>query len=461
MKKPKSMQHSTVSPGESGGEVQNKSVRHAAAAAQNRRQGGFAKQQTRAKRGRFSRGFILLLLGQAASLMGNYTLRFALSMYVLEQTGSAGVFGGLLALSVLPTILLTPFGGILADRVSRQRLMVALDTLSGLAVLAAGLALGRGLGLWAVGGLLVALSVLGAFESPTVQACVPQMLGQKQLMAGNAAVGQIQAVCSLVTPFLGSALYAAFGLGPVVFGAAGCFFVTAGLECFIRLKPPTPAPAGGVLAVLKKDFAAGARFLGREKPDILKLLLLAALINLFMAGVTTVGFPYLVRTALGLPAQYYGAAESLLGAGAIIGGALAGMAGQKLQNRRLADILAAAGGCLVLIGLVFLLPLGRLGQYAVLVGALFCCQTGCTVFSICALAAIQACTPQQLMGRVMACVYTLSLCAQPLGQLLYGALFDWFSAAAGWVLLPTGLAVCAAGLCCRRFLQKFLQRLPG
>ena len=184
--------------------------------------------------------------------------------------------------------------------------------------------------------------------------------------------------------------------------------------------------------------------------------------NLLMAGVTTVGFPYLVRTVLALPPLFYGAAESLLGAGAILGGVLAGRAGQKAQIRRLADILAAAGGCLVLIGLAFLLPLGRLARYGVLVGALFCCQTGCTVFSICALAAIQACTPQQLMGRVMACVYTLSLCAQPLGQLLYGALFDLdrFCAAAGWVLLPTGLVVLAAGAASRRFLQKFLQQLP-
>lgn len=414
------------------------------------------------KRKLFTRNFTLLLLGQAASLVGNYTLRFALSMYVLEKTGSAGVFGGLLAVSMLPTILLTPLGGILADRVNRQKLMVALDALSGLAVLAAGVLLGPGRELWVIGGLLVALSVLGAFESPTVQACVPQMLGGQNLMAGNAAVGQISAVSSLVTPFLGSALYAAVGLAPVVWGAAGCFFATAGLECFIRLKAPDARTAAGVWAALRQDFAAGAHFLGRERPDVLKLLGLAALMNLLMAGVTTVGFPYLVRTVLVLPPLFYGAAESLLGAGAILGGVLAGRAGQKAQSRRLADILAAAGGCLVLIGLAFLLPLGRLARYGVLVGALFCCQTGCTVFSICALAAIQACTPQQLMGRVMACVYTLSLCAQPLGQLLYGALFDLdrFCAAAGWVLLPTGLTVLAAGAASRRFLQKFLQQLP-
>ena len=78
----------------------------------------------------FTRNFTFLILGQISSLIGNYTLKFALSMYVLEQTGSASIFAGLLALAMLPTILLSPFGGILADRANRRNIMVALDTLS-------------------------------------------------------------------------------------------------------------------------------------------------------------------------------------------------------------------------------------------------------------------------------------------------------------------------------------------
>ena len=93
------------------------------------------------RRGMSRRSFTLLLLGQISSLTGNLTLKFALSMYVLERTGSASVFAGLLALSMLPTVLLSPLGGLLADRADRRKVMVALDLLSGLAVLCAGLAL--------------------------------------------------------------------------------------------------------------------------------------------------------------------------------------------------------------------------------------------------------------------------------------------------------------------------------
>ena len=92
----------------------------------------------------FSRNFTLLILGQVSSLIGNYTLKFALSMYVLEQTGSASIFATLLAAAMLPTILLSPFGGILADRINRRNIMVALDTLSGISVLIAGAALSPG-----------------------------------------------------------------------------------------------------------------------------------------------------------------------------------------------------------------------------------------------------------------------------------------------------------------------------
>lgn len=115
-----------------------------------------------------NRNFTLLILGQVSSLLGNLTLRFALSMYVLEQTGSASLFAGLLAASMLPTILLSPFGGILADRADRRAVMVGLDSLSGLAVLLAALALPHGPDLAVIAALMIVLSVLAAFESPTV-----------------------------------------------------------------------------------------------------------------------------------------------------------------------------------------------------------------------------------------------------------------------------------------------------
>ena len=76
------------------------------------------------------RDFLLLVAGQGISLFGNMMLRFAMSMWVLDETGSAASFASILAVSIVPTILLSPFGGVLADRVNRRTIMVALDALS-------------------------------------------------------------------------------------------------------------------------------------------------------------------------------------------------------------------------------------------------------------------------------------------------------------------------------------------
>ncbi len=402
----------------------------------------------------FTRNFTLLILGQVSSLTGNYTLKFALSMYVLEQTGSASIFAGMLSAALLPTVLLSPFGGILADRANRKHIMVALDALSGLSVLAAGLLLPLGRELWVIGALLVLLSVLAAFESPTVQACVPQMVSPQNLVQGNAVVSQVSAVTSLVTPFLGSLFYTAFGIGPVFAAAVVCFWLTALLECMIRLEYQKPPRTAGIGAIVREDLAVSAHFLRREQPDILKLLLLAALAGMFVSGTAVVGFPYLVRTVLGLSATYYGAAESAMGAAAILGSLCAGLLGKKLRVRDLSAIFLSFGLSLFPIGLSFLLPVGRMARYGVLLFFFCVCQLGVCIFSTYAITLIQQRTPEQLMGKVMSCVFTLSMCAQPVGQMVYGALFDCFSDSVYWVLIPTGMLICLIAVASRGFLKR-------
>ena len=402
----------------------------------------------------FTRNFTLLILGQVSSLTGNYTLKFALSMYVLEQTGSASIFAGMLSAALLPTVLLSPFGGILADRANRKHIMVALDALSGLSVLAVGLLLPLGRELWVIGALLVLLSVLAAFESPTVQACVPQMVSPQNLVQGNAVVSQVSAVTSLVTPFLGSLFYTAFGIGPVFAAAGVCFWLTALLECMIRLEYQKPPRTAGIGAIVREDLAVSAHFLRREQPDILKLLLLAALAGMFVSGTAVVGFPYLVRTVLGLSATYYGAAESAMGAAAILGSLCAGLLGKKLRVRDLSAIFLSFGLSLFPIGLSFLLPVGRMARYGVLLFFFCVCQLGVCIFSTYAITLIQQRTPEQLMGKVMSCVFTLSMCAQPVGQMVYGALFDCFSDSVYWVLIPTGMLICLIAVVSRGFLKR-------
>ncbi len=394
----------------------------------------------------FTKNFTLLVLGQVSSLFGNYIMRLALSMYVLELTGSAAVFAGLLSAATIPTILLSPVGGILADRADRRNIMVALDAMTGTAVLCAALLLSEQRALVVIGALLVLLSVLGAFETPTVQACIPSMLTGDNIIRGNAVVNQTASISYLTAPLLGGIFYSAFGIKPVMYASVLCFFVTAFLECFIRLDYRPAGFVGNALAVAKADFLDSVRFIGKERRDILRILLLAALSRFFVMGVTLVGLPFLVRTVLGLDARYYGAAESVLAVAVIAGSMAAGVLAGKIEKGGLSPMLAAVGLCIVPAGLAFLLPAGTGVRYAALVAAFCGMQIAISMFSIYAVSMIQQGTPEYMIGKVMAYTSAITMCAQPAGQMVYGFLFDGFKEMVWLVLIPTGAIVCGIGM---------------
>ena len=410
----------------------------------------------------FNRNFTLLLLGQVFSLIGNYTLKFALSMYVLERTGSAAIFAGLLAVATVPQVLLAPIGGLLADRLNRRNMMVALDALSGTAVFLTFLGSGglhvmsqEGPSLLLISILQVVLGILGAFESPTVQACVPQMQTGENLLKGNAAVSQIQAVAGLVTPFLGSLFYTAFGIRPVLAVCAACFFLTALLECFIRLSHQKRPGGQKIRQILRQDLGESMDFLLKKRPEVFRLLLLAALASFFVVGTAVVGLPFLVRNVLGLSANHYGAAESLMGGASVAGALAVGMLAGRLREKGLQSLLIAVGAVLIPAGAAFLLPLSTGVRYLILLACFCIAQAVCSMFSILALSMIQESTPEHLTGKIMACVIALSTCAQPVGQVVYGFLFDLFSGSVWLVLLPTAAVLIALGGLSAGFLQRF------
>ena len=401
----------------------------------------------------FTKNFALLILGQLTSLFGNFILKLALSMYVLEATGSAAIFAGILSAATIPTILLSPLGGILADRADRRNIMVALDALTGVSVLCAALFLSENNAIAVISTLLIILSILGAFETPTVQACIPTMLQGDNIMKGNAVVNQVASLSYLIAPMLGGVLYAMLGLEPVMYASVVCFFITALFECFIKLSYQRIQSQGGVLQIVKQDFLSNMQYISKEQTSISKMLLLTAFSRFFVMGITIVGLPFLVRTVLGLNAKYYGAAESALAVATILGSIAAGVLAEKLKIHKLSVLLASLGIFIVPAGIVFLLPVSAIMKYVVMIVSFCGMQAVISIFSIFAVSLIQQRTPNHFIGKVMAYTSTVTLCVQPIGQIVYGFLFDRFHNAVYFVLIPTGIIVCIVGLSAMSFFR--------
>ena len=134
-------------------------------------------------------------------------------------------------------------------------------------------------------------------------------------------------------------------------------------------------------------------FLRDKQPCILKLLLLAATVSLFVSGTVVIGFPYLVRTVLGLSASHYGIAESVMGIASVLGSLMVVLLAQKLRSRHLSIVLVSFGICLVPCGTAFILPFEAFHRYLILLIMFFACQLGCSLFSTYAVSLIQKKTP--------------------------------------------------------------------
>ena len=232
----------------------------------------------------FNRDFTLVAIGQLISLFGNAILRFALALYVLDATGSAAVFGTVTAIAVIPTILLSPFGGILSDRVNRRNIMVSLDFATAALALGLGLLLSEEHAVTLITAALLLLSVIQACYTPSVNSSVPLLQAEGNLVKANAVVSQVSMLANLIGPVLGGVLYGFFGAMPIILVSGVCFFLSAVLELFIHI-PFQPLDAKtGILQIVKDDLRESIRFMTREQPDILRITLMIAVYSLFVVS---------------------------------------------------------------------------------------------------------------------------------------------------------------------------------
>lgn len=396
------------------------------------------------KNGLFTRDFTLMTIGQIISLFGNATLRFALSLYVLDLTGSAAIFGGILALSMIPTVLLSPFGGMMADRVPRQKMMWGLDFITATLLVGLMATLTVTQSLTVITAAMMLLAVIQAFYQPSVTSSVPLLVDSEHLMAANGVVVQVQALAGLLGPILGGFLYGMlvpqYGLWPILVVSAVCFFLSAVMELFIRIPFTKQERTGFGFAQVKDDFGGALRFLIKENPGTAKLLLVVAGLNLFLAGLFVVGVPFLVKIYLGLSAQMYGFAEAALGCGSIAGGIASAVLAKKVGLQQSYRFLLVSAAAMLPIAGVLVLGAPALVVYGVIVGSILFGMAATALFNIAAQTFLQQGTPIALLGKVTSFVTVICVCALPIGQALYGFLFELFRANP-WPVILFGAAV--------------------
>ena len=356
------------------------------------------------------RSFRLLCGGQLASTIGDYCYAVALPWLVLSEHGGAILLGTVLACYGVPRTALIPVGGVLADRLGPRTLMLMADAAR--CVLVAGLAVLAARHVVSLAALGPTAALIGAGEGlfiPASYAIMPSLLDGEQLAAGNALSTAAVQAGSLLGPVVGGALVAATRASTGAFAVDAASFGISALTLWLIPRSPAsgtetgeaPAPAGGVLALLRRSRAL----------QVILVVVIAA--NLASGGMGEVALPALAHATFG--AAGYGALLACLAVGGIAGTlAAARTGGLRTPVIFASAVFLAESVCLALVPYLG----GEAGAAAFLCLVGFCNGLGNVTF----LTVLQKWVPTGMLGRVMGALMLCAFGTFPLSVAVTGVL---------------------------------------
>lgn len=355
----------------------------------------------------------------------------AQSFLVLRLTNSGTMLGLTTAARFAPIFLLGPWGGVMADRLDKRRVLYVTQTLSGLLALAFGLLIAtHAIEIWTVFLLAILLGLVNVFDNPTRQAFITELVPAPQLR--NAVT--LNSVTINIARIFGAALG---GLAVGAFGFAACFELNA--LSFLAVLATLVLMSSSQLGASAREprergqVRAGLRYV-RSAPELLVPLVMIAVIGT-LAWEFQVSLPLLARDAFHGGARTYGTMASIMGVGAVIGG-LVSASHSRARGQSLA---MAAIGWGVAIVAAALAPTLLLEEIALLfVGY------GSITFNSMAKTSLQLASVPEMRGRVMALWALAWLGSTPIG----GPIIGWIAAELGarWSLLAGGLPTIVVGL---------------
>jgi len=370
---------------------------------------------------------LLLLMGQLVSMIGSILQQFALSLYVLDVTGSGIKFASVLAIAIIPQLIIGPFGGVIADKVSRKWLIVILDVISGVVTLifAYIYTINGELSLISIYIMVLLLSIVQSIFNPTISAIIPDIVEDKDLADINSSVSFISSSVSIIGPILGGIIFGIFGIFIMMVINGISFLASAFSETFIKPDREHHQENKGIGFFV--SFKEGLKYVFKT-PTLLMLSFVAVIANTSLTPIFTIGLPFRLRSELGVNEMVYGLNQSIVMGGAILGSLIATYLVKKYSfNKLVSAILTITSILLMLIG-IFSYPNLLSGNLAwiVLVIIGFIIMAGVITANISLGTAKQKMVPGKLQGRVNGVISTFATASVPLGQMIYGGMLEKF-----------------------------------
>jgi len=392
-----------------------------------------------------NKNFSLLIFGKLASLIGTQMQNFALSLYVLKTTGSAAKFASVLAVTIVPQLLLGPIAGVLADWFDRKKIMIYLNIFSGLAVGACALMfqINGGLSMPYIYALVITLSIISLLYVPAITTVIPTVIKKEELPDANGVNAFIMNLGSLTAPALAGVLFGLYSMFVILIVNSASFFIAAVSQIFIKMPKLNKKPEKINFTTFSTDFLEGVKFI-KNKRLILNIIILGMIINFAYSPVLSLGLTYISKQIIKITDYQYGILESVIVISTMIAPFVCSSIAKKLHTGKIIfyDILFTSifMALMALVSSAIYIGLfsSNFVPYVSFMVVGFGIGLIITVGNIALNTMFQQEIPLKVMGRVFAVMGAVCTAAIPLGQLLFGFLFDNLEA---WVCVASSALI--------------------
>lgn len=375
--------------------------------------------------------FALLMFGKLVSLIGTQMQNFALSLYVLKITGSATKFASVLAVTILPSIILGPIAGVLADWFDRKKIIVYLDMIRGIiiGIYAVIFVIKGELTLGSIYGLVIIMSISSLLFQPAIGTVIPSIVEKDDLMEANGVNSLIMNIGNLISPVIAGILFGIYGLSIILIINSISFILSSLSELLIKIPKVNKKPEKINMKAFINDFNEGITFI-KSKKILISIIYLALIINFVISPLFSVGLTYISKEILEVTDSQYGIMEAVLVIAMMISPFIVSTISKKMKLGKLIFMNILICSFLTLIfaiipSFIFMSKFeSNLIPYISMIVIIFAIILILGIVNIGIATMFQKEVPLEMMGRTMTVMNSVCMAAMPLGQLLLGVSFD-------------------------------------
>jgi len=375
------------------------------------------------------RNILLYITGSSVSRLGSLIYSFMIGLFVLNTTGSGLKFATTLLIAFVPSLIITPFAGVFADRFDRKKIVVGMDMLNALLFL--GLAF-----IVQLGELSLALiylttfvtNILTTFFDISFESAKPQLVDKKHLQSINSMGQIVMAATGILGPLLGGIAYAVIDIRAFIIVNAISFGVSAISEMFIDFKynyadRKKKETFDGVFKSMKEGY-----YYLKGKKSIMQFFSLFVAVSIGFNLAVQVPLPFILNNHLGLSSSMYGIIMGVAPVGMILGAIFVGKITKRYTHQKLFVVLSNIVSVLIIllgVPVIFSFLVSSVSTtFAYFSVLMLAFGIVITLFDVPLNTLLQSSIEEEYRGRAFGILMPMIKIVSPIAYLLSGALLN-------------------------------------